>query len=796
VEVNLKDAALKYAANGWHILPLHNPTEQGCSCGDAECEKAGKHPRVRFVEASAEMETVAEWWSRWPTANIGLTLKNVVVLDADVRGGGLETLARLEAEHGQLDARARQQTGSGGFHYLFAQIEGAKARTGVMPGIDIRCGQNAIIVVEPSLHVSGGRYAWSDEPHPLSNTVSGIALPIAPEWVRRLAIGQPRAEKAEAKRNAPRTRQQTVEEHISKAIGKIAEGSSRNDAGFYLFCQMRDDSYNKTQCKGVIPEWVRRANLAAPGSHQYVAAEAHASLSSVFTQAPREPKEAKRPRREQETDALEKLLSSVQFFSDGKDGFARIEVNGHHECWIVTSDRFRQILLARYYDAHHALPGKEAMQDVINLCAFRAMQGSVQEVFSRIGHVTNADGERTVYLDLANDAWQAVEITASGWCVVNEPSVCFRRPGGMLSLPTPEPDGSLDELRPLINASNEATWTLICAWLSAVFQPIGAQPILLLLGGQGSAKSTTATLLRRLVDPNVLPLSGPPESTRDFSITALNSGVVAYDNLSGVRPWLSDALCRVASGVGFRTRSLYKDSEEQVLQLRKPLLLNGIDSVERNDLIDRCIGVTLERITEATRRTEREIFEAFDKAHSRILGVLLSVVSAGLKNIATTKLPSAPRMVDFAHWIVACEGALPWETGKFLEVYNGNRQEACRDSVDDDPFAFAVAGFAHAFKGGTSWCGTAQRLLEALSTGDGACIRGERWPRDAAAVGRWLRRAEPALRALGVVVTTKREGKTGTRKIWISYQPNEPGTSGDERRALLPEMLADLPKAA
>jgi len=501
-------------------------------------------------------------------------------------------------------------------------------------------------------------------------------------------------------------------------------------------------------------------------------------------------------RREQETNELEHLLSGVQFFNDGKDGFARVEVNGHHECWIVTSDRFKQILLGRYYAAHRALPGKEAMQDVINLCAFRAMQGPVQQVFSRIGHVGNADGERSVYIDLANENWQAVEITANGWRVVNEPPVYFRRPGGMLPLPTPETGGSLDELRPLINASNDATWILICSWLAAVFQPEGAQPILLLLGGQGSAKSTTATLLRKLTDPNVVPLSGPPESARDFAITCVNCGVVAFDNLSGVRPWLSDAMCRVASGAGFRTRSLYKDAEEQVMLLRKPLLLNGIDSVERNDLIDRCLGLTLERITEATRRTEREIYEAFDKAHSRILGALLSVVSAGLKNLATTKLPSAPRMVDFAHWIVACEGALPWEAGKFLRVYSENRKEASQDSVEDDPFALAVAGFAQAFRGGTSWCGTAQRLLEALSTGDDYRTRGDRWPRDAAAVGRWLRRAEPALRALGVVVVTRREGKTGTRKIFISYQPNEPGISGDERRALLPEMFADLSKAA
>ena len=55
--------------------------------------------------------------------------------------------------------------------------------------------------------------------------------------------------------------------------------------------------------------------------------------------------------------------------------------------------------------------------------------------------VAGADG--TLYLDLANDAWEAVEIDRVGWRIVGEPPVRFRRSSGMLALPRPRKGGTV-----------------------------------------------------------------------------------------------------------------------------------------------------------------------------------------------------------------------------------------------------------------------------------------------------------------------------------------------------------------
>jgi hypothetical protein len=41
---------------------------------------------------------------------------------------------------------------------------------------------------------------------------------------------------------------------------------------------------------------------------------------------------------------------------------------------------------------------------------------------------------------------------------------------------------------------------------------------------------------------------------------------LAFDNLSGLPAWLSDALCRLASGGSFAVRQLYTDDDDVPFQ--------------------------------------------------------------------------------------------------------------------------------------------------------------------------------------------------------------------------------------
>lgn len=442
------------------------------------------------------------------------------------------------------------------------------------------------------------------------------------------------------------------------------------------------------------------------------------------------------------------------------------------ECCGVNSEAFKRLLTYRYFKQQNATPARDAVQSFLELVAARAVyDGSEKDTFLRVAHF-----EGRVYLDLANEAWEVIEIGADGWRVLQHSPVCFRRVAGMKTLPVPEQGGSLDMLRPLINAQTDSQWVLMVSWLLGVFLPRGAFPVLLLQGIQGTAKSTTATFLRSVVDPASIPLSAPPRDERELAITANNSGIVAFDNLSGVHQWLSDALCRIATGAGFRTRTLHTDSDEQLFETRRAVLLNGIDDIgTRADLMDRSIGVTLSRIEDTQRKTMDEVLTGFEAAHRLILGALLTAVSAGLRNLPSVKLSNLPRMADFAKWIVAGESALPWSPGTFMREYTQTRQQAAEAAVANDTVAQTLLRMIQGQKYKT-WEGTAEALLLELDRWVPFDRRdlGNHWPRTPASLGRWLRRAEPSLLAVGVTLTMRRIPGTGTRVTRIDYAPVQP----------------------
>jgi hypothetical protein len=169
-------------------------------------------------------------------------------------------------------------------------------------------------------------------------------------------------------------------------------------------------------------------------------------------------------------------------------------------------------------------------------------------------------------------------------------------------------------------------------------------------------------------------------------IAANNSYLLAFDNLSRLPHWLSDALCRLATGGSFAVRQLYTDDEEVLFEASRPILLNGIeDVISRPDLGDRAIFLTLAPIAETDRRPEAELWREFEIARSRILGALVQ----GLRAIKHVQLEALPRMADFALWAAACETAF-WPAGTFARAYAANRRAAVESIVEADPLATCV----------------------------------------------------------------------------------------------------------
>jgi hypothetical protein len=461
-----------------------------------------------------------------------------------------------------------------------------------------------------------------------------------------------------------------------------------------------------------------------------------------------------------------RLVSSVrgagELFHDSRhNAYVALEVGGHRETLPVASKAFQTYLARRAYEGNGSVLGLQGAEEAVGTLTGLARIGPQRDV-----HVRVAGHENKVYIDLGDSSWRAVEIDADGWRVVPRPPVHFRRSDGMQPLPEPVRCGTaepLRRLRELLNLREEVGWRLVVAWLLASLRPQGPYPLLSLTGEQGSAKTTTSRALRYIIDPHATPLRGAPRSEQDLVIAAENSCLLAYDNISVVPPWLSDTLCRVSTGAGFSARKLYTDSEEVLISVMRPVLLNGIaaEMVCRPDLLDRTLAVELASIPDAQRRTSAEVWGDLEAVRPHVLGALLDAVSAGLRDLPNVRLLHLPRMADFAKWVEACGPALGWGPGEFVSDFTELRGQLDEQALSLWPVAPVLE---HLLEGQTEIECTVGQLLGKLNGArtemeDEAYTRD--WPQTAKALGTELRRYAPNLRRVGVEVTWLKKRSSG-----------------------------------
>jgi hypothetical protein len=476
---------------------------------------------------------------------------------------------------------------------------------------------------------------------------------------------------------------------------------------------------------------------------------------------------------------LELALSAGLWHWDG-EAFATFAANGHRENARVRTRQFSGWLRSELFARTGMAAGGQSMQDVIELAEARALAGPERKPFTRIAHDIQAN---RVYVDLGTPDWRAVEISATGWRVVGEPPVFFLRSKGMRPLPVPQPGGSLERLQQFVNVQRPEGFILSVAWVLGCFHPTGPYPAAVMCGGQGSAKSTTGKVLRSLVDPHVVPLRSPPREDRDLSIAALNTYVVGLDNLSSLPEWLSDGLCRIATGSGYGARKLHTGTEEDIFCVCRPIVVNGISEVAgRPDLADRALAIVCPQIEASQRIGETQFWGRFEEEWPFLLGALFDAVAASLKGWRDFVLSPAPRMADFAAWVAAAEAemALPWSPGEFLAAYSGVRLETARATVDDDPFAAALYAFAktRAVVGESAphvvWEGSATELLTALRVAVPEAVAASKlFPQSPRGLSERVRRLAPALRDLGVSIVLCRVGHERQRIIQLVTKHTE-----------------------
>lgn len=410
----------------------------------------------------------------------------------------------------------------------------------------------------------------------------------------------------------------------------------------------------------------------------------------------------------------------------------------------------RAALASAYAKDLGRVPSSSALTNALLVLEGDALQAARELVSVRIAR--HGDG---IVIDLGDETGRAIVVAPAGWHTVDRSPVLFRRTELIAALPVPSASGSLEELRALLNVS-ETSWPLLLGELMAALIPDIPHPPLLLRGEQGSGKSMAARILASTVDPSPAPLRSPPADLRNWQVAASGSWVVAVDNLTAIADWFSDAICRAATGEGLVMRRLYSDDGVSVLAFRRVVILTAIDAgALRGDLGDRLLSVELGTISPNRRRLDDDVWVAFLKTHSSVLGALLDLHVAVLAELPNIHLDELPRMADFARVLAALDRVIGTHA---LATYLGQTATIADEVIDGDAVATAVREFASA-RG--RWEGSASELLTELTPEHPS----RRWPQSPHALARRLRLVVPALRQVGVTVDFSRDASR--RRVFI-----------------------------
>lgn len=471
-------------------------------------------------------------------------------------------------------------------------------------------------------------------------------------------------------------------------------------------------------------------------------------------------------KKDSKSDILLQMIKceDVEFFHDEYDrGYISIGRDGKGRQNIpLNSSAAQSWFKGLFYKKKNKVISAQACKDAVEVLIARAIHDCEQKsVFLRV-----APNKKSVVVNLADDDGNVVVIDKNGYSITKDSPVVFIKSVGMEALPEPESGGDLRAFQKLLGL-NDINFCRVLAFLIGCLKPDGPYLFLLVEGEQGSGKSFLCLLLKMLIDPSRAAKLRLPDSERDLMIQAKQSYLLLFDNLSGMKGDLSDALCSLSTGGGFATRKLYTDDEQQLFNESRPYILNGITSIaNRPDLLERSVSISLPTMPENQRKTEEEILRQFYELRPKILGKLFDIVACAIRRFDEVKTPTSIRMADAAKWLVAAEPATGFAEGAILHALESSQNEVVVERMASNSLAVALASVL-TIRGEHN--GTIGGLYSAL---EGHSSKYDRdFPPTSAHLSRTLVRMRPALAKAGIMVefgAKKRKGRIV--KVWMKEE--------------------------
>jgi hypothetical protein len=190
-------------------------------------------------------------------------------------------------------------------------------------------------------------------------------------------------------------------------------------------------------------------------------------------------------------------------------------------------------------------------------------------------------------------------------------------------------------------------------WLATFFTELcPTRPHLVIRGEKGSSKTTSVRVLLRLLFGPYVDVCGVPEKRDDLIAMASNSHLVALDNLDEFTPWLRDMLATLSTGRNDEKREYYTTNDLAQIRSRCWTVITARtpDTLQRDDIVDRLLLLSVERIEDAERTREHALLEEVYHRRNAWWGDVLTALNGVVAEIRRAGVPARAglRMEDWA----------------------------------------------------------------------------------------------------------------------------------------------------
>lgn len=354
----------------------------------------------------------------------------------------------------------------------------------------------------------------------------------------------------------------------------------------------------------------------------------------------------------------------------------------------VRSKEFKAHLRRETRKACGKSPSKYAVEEAIEVAEDVAIEkGKSFQVHTRFFQCGNK-----VVIDLCQDNDLVIEIQNGNWRVIRKGNYKFHRTDEMLPLPTPSSNGNFFDLFKVLSIVRHEYKIMITTWtVTSVLTEI-QRPLLLMHGPKGSAKSSTAQILQRIIDPlnhGGLYLNDKDD---DISLTLEQYSMPFFDNLTQVKKSGSNILCQAVTNGARAKRKNYDDKKLIVTRYpKKPIIITAINCpYAASDLLDRTIPIEYFPLNQKTRKVQSQVDQQFDELHPSILGGLCDILAEALVKENAIVENSDYRLMDWARYGLAISDVVGsqenFSRSNFTWALAVMKQSVLTLEFGDDPF--------------------------------------------------------------------------------------------------------------